>query len=196
MKKINSDCIVIGSGFGGSVTALRLVEKNYKVILIEKGKRFNNSDFPKTNWHVWKYLWFPKLFMYGIQCVTLFKNIPVVKYSIKYAAPWLGDHLTRQRPWVFDAQSLSFSVASWFQLHCSKTRLPGPSTYPCVDGNRALAKPNMIEESLKKSSANRQKKTFPLALWLRCLNKSVSPTRQYLFKLRFALDLNAAKANT
>ena len=78
MKKINSDCIVIGSGFGGSVTALRLVEKNYKVILIEKGKRFNNSDFPKTNWHIWKYLWFPKLFMYGIQCVTLFKNIFVL----------------------------------------------------------------------------------------------------------------------
>ena len=58
MKKFDSDYIVIGSGFGGSVSALRLVKKKYKVILIEKGKRYNNKDFPKTNWHLWKYLWF------------------------------------------------------------------------------------------------------------------------------------------
>jgi cholesterol oxidase len=55
------DYIVIGSGFGGSVASLRLVEKGYKVLLLEQGKRFNPEDFPKTNWNIPKYLWIPAL---------------------------------------------------------------------------------------------------------------------------------------
>ena len=69
------DVIIIGSGFGGSVSALRLSEKGYKVLVIEKGKWYKTKDFPRTNWNLRKYLWMPKLFMYGIQCITLLKNI-------------------------------------------------------------------------------------------------------------------------
>ena len=72
------DVVVIGSGFGGSVSALRLAEKGYKVLVLEKGKRYKTKDFPKTNWNLRKYLWFPKLFMYGIQCITLLKNVFVL----------------------------------------------------------------------------------------------------------------------
>ena len=72
------DVIIIGSGFGGSVSALRLAEKGYKVLVVEKGKRYKTKDFPKTNWNLRKYLWMPKLFMYGIQCITLLKNIFVL----------------------------------------------------------------------------------------------------------------------
>ena len=69
------DVVVIGSGFGGSVSALRLAEKGYDVLVLEKGKRYNTSDFPKTNWNIKKFLWMPNLFLYGIQCITLLKDV-------------------------------------------------------------------------------------------------------------------------
>ena len=72
------DVIVVGSGFGGSVSALRLAEKGYNVLVIEKGKRYRTADFPKTNWNFRKYYWMPHLFLYGIQCMTLLKNVFVL----------------------------------------------------------------------------------------------------------------------
>ena len=79
-KNINKifDVIIIGSGFGGSVSALRLAEKGYKVAVLEKGKRYKANDFPKSNWDIRKYLWFPRLFLYGIQCITLFRDLFVI----------------------------------------------------------------------------------------------------------------------
>lgn len=55
------DYIVIGSGFGGSVASLRLVEKGYSVLTLEQGKRYNPGDFTKINWNLPKYLWVPVL---------------------------------------------------------------------------------------------------------------------------------------
>jgi len=72
------DYVIIGSGFGGSVSAMRLAQKGYKVAVIEAGKRFKTNDFPKTNWSVRKFLWMPKLFMYGIQRIQLLKNVLVL----------------------------------------------------------------------------------------------------------------------
>ena len=75
------DAIIIGSGFGGSVSALRLAEKGYKVAVLERGKRYRSKDFPKTSWNIRKHLWFPKLFLYGIQCITLFRDLFVIHGS-------------------------------------------------------------------------------------------------------------------
>jgi cholesterol oxidase len=69
------DYIVIGSGFGGSVSALRLAEKGYKVAVLEKGKRYRTEDFPPTNWNLRKWLWMPNLGLYGIQMLTLLKHV-------------------------------------------------------------------------------------------------------------------------
>ena len=69
------DVIIVGSGFGGSVSALRLAEKGYKVLVVEKGKRYTSKDFPKTNWNIKKYFWMPRIFLYGIQAITLLKNV-------------------------------------------------------------------------------------------------------------------------
>ena len=75
MNRSNWDVIIVGSGFGGSVSALRLAEKGYHVLLIEKGKRYRSEDFPKTNWNLRKYFWMPRIFLYGIQCITLLKDV-------------------------------------------------------------------------------------------------------------------------
>jgi len=77
----NYDIIVIGSGFGGSVSALRLSEKGYKVGVLERGKKYHAKDFPKSSWNIKKYIWLPKLFLYGIQCITLFRNLFVIHGS-------------------------------------------------------------------------------------------------------------------
>lgn len=71
------DYIIIGSGFGGSVSALRLSEKGYKVLVIEKGKWYKASDFPKTNWNIKKWLWIPFLRCFGIMKMTFFRHITI-----------------------------------------------------------------------------------------------------------------------
>jgi cholesterol oxidase len=68
------DFVIVGSGFGGSVSALRLSEKGYRVGVLEMGKRWKREDFPKTNWNLRKYFWKPWLGMYGILQMTLVKD--------------------------------------------------------------------------------------------------------------------------
>jgi cholesterol oxidase len=72
------DYIVIGSGFGGSVASLRLVEKGYKVLTLEQGKRYNPADFPKTNWNLPKYLWLPSLRFFGFQKITFYSAASIL----------------------------------------------------------------------------------------------------------------------
>ena len=72
------DYIVIGSGFGGSVAALRLAEKGYTVGVMEKGKRFRPSDFPESNLQLRKYLWMPRLRLHGILQITWLKHLMVL----------------------------------------------------------------------------------------------------------------------
>ncbi|MBA3780625.1 GMC family oxidoreductase [Nocardioides sp. InS609-2] len=67
MTEYDYDVLVVGSGFGGSVTALRLTEKGYRVGVIEAGARFEDSDFPDTSWDVKRYLFRPEIGCYGIQ---------------------------------------------------------------------------------------------------------------------------------
>ncbi|HMQ49023.1 MAG TPA: GMC family oxidoreductase [Saprospiraceae bacterium] len=72
------DYIVIGSGFGGSVSAMRLSEKGYRVLVVEKGKRWKDSDFPKTNWNLPKFLWFPLFNWLGFQKMDFFKEVLIL----------------------------------------------------------------------------------------------------------------------
>lgn len=61
------DVVIIGSGFGGSVAALRLAEKGYEVHVYEAGRRFEDEDFARTSWDLRRYLWAPHLGCYGVQ---------------------------------------------------------------------------------------------------------------------------------
>jgi len=72
------DYIVIGSGFGGSVSAMRLSEKGYSVAVIEKGKKYETKDFPKSNWDIKKFLWAPIIKCFGFQKLTFFKEVFVL----------------------------------------------------------------------------------------------------------------------
>ena len=72
------DVLIIGSGFGGSVSAHRLTEKGYSVGVLEAGRRWKTADFPRTNWDLRRSLWFPRLGMKGIQRITLLKNILIL----------------------------------------------------------------------------------------------------------------------
>ncbi|PJM94259.1 GMC family oxidoreductase N-terminal domain-containing protein [Streptomyces sp. CB01373] len=72
------DVIVVGSGFGGSVSALRLTEKGYRVGVLEAGRRFTRATLPKNSWDLRNYLWAPKLGMYGIQRIHLLGNVMVL----------------------------------------------------------------------------------------------------------------------
>ena len=75
------DFVVIGSGFGGSVSAMRLAEKGYSVLVLERGKRFWDQDYATTNWNVWKYLWAPGLRCFGILQISLFRDVWVLHGS-------------------------------------------------------------------------------------------------------------------
>ncbi|MFI5497913.1 GMC oxidoreductase [Nocardia asteroides] len=70
MSDYDYDVIVIGSGFGGSVTALRLTEKGYRVGVLESGRRWNVEDYPKTNWNIRKSIWAPRLGLTGPQRIS------------------------------------------------------------------------------------------------------------------------------
>src|SRR5512135_2922972 len=72
------DYVIIGSGFGGSVSAMTLTEKGYSVLVLEKGKRYNDNDFATSNWQFWKYLWLPAVRAHGILQVSVLKGVMVL----------------------------------------------------------------------------------------------------------------------
>ena len=82
--KYDYDYVVIGSGFGGSVSALRLSEKGYRVLVIEKGKWWNSKDFAKTNWNLKRWMWLPVLRFWGILKLTYYRHIGIVSGAVSY----------------------------------------------------------------------------------------------------------------
>ncbi|MFJ8965011.1 FAD-dependent oxidoreductase [Lentzea sp. NPDC102401] len=74
----NFDVVIVGSGFGGSVAALRLTEKGYRVAVLEAGRRFADDEFAETSWNLRKYLWAPQLRCFGIQRIHLLRNVMVL----------------------------------------------------------------------------------------------------------------------
>ena len=72
------DVLVIGSGFGGSVAALRLTEKGYRVGVLEAGRRFEDAGYPRTSWDARRFFWAPKLGCLGIQRIHLLRNVIIL----------------------------------------------------------------------------------------------------------------------
>src|SRR3990172_8616766 len=72
------DYVIIGSGFGGSLSALRLTEKGYRVLVLEKGMRLSAADFPQSNWDLKRWLWLPSLKCFGLFKLTFFRHVGVL----------------------------------------------------------------------------------------------------------------------
>ena len=78
MAEFDFDVLVVGSGFGGSVTALRATEKGYRVGVLEAGRRFDTSTLPRSSWQLRRFLWAPALGLRGIQRITPLKDVAVL----------------------------------------------------------------------------------------------------------------------
>jgi len=105
------DFVIVGSGFGGSVTAMRLAQKGYRVAVLEAGKRWDAGDFPKSNWNAFKYLWAPRLRCFGIQNITLLKGVMVLHGSgVGGGSLVYANTLMRPADGVFDDPSWGNAV--------------------------------------------------------------------------------------
>jgi cholesterol oxidase len=129
-----ADVVVVGSGFGGSVAALRLAEKGYRVTVLEAGRRFADDEFPETSWRLPRFLWQPRLHWYGIQRMDLLRNVLVLSGagvgggSLVYA-----NTLYRPLPAFYadpqwkDITDWSGELAPWYD---QAERMLGVTTYP------------------------------------------------------------------
>jgi cholesterol oxidase len=107
------DFVIVGSGFGGSVSALRLVEKGYRVLLIEKGRRFRAQDFPKTNWDLRRWLWKPSLGLRGPFQMTFFRHVTTLSgVGVGGGSLVYGNTLPIPKDAFFSAQPWA-RLASW-----------------------------------------------------------------------------------
>ena len=107
------DWLVIGSGFGGSTSALRLAEKGYRVAVLECGRRFADEDFAKTTWDAAKYYWMPKLGMKGIFRLTLFRDIFVASgCGVGGGSLGYANTLYRARPAFYTDPQIA-ALADW-----------------------------------------------------------------------------------
>ncbi len=78
MASFDFDVMIIGSGFGGSVAALRAAEKGYRVGVMEAGRRWKDEDIPKTQWDLPRFLWQPEAEMYGIQRIEYLDDVLIL----------------------------------------------------------------------------------------------------------------------
>ncbi len=137
------DYIVIGSGFGGSVAALRLSEKGYRVLVLEKGRRWRAPDFPKRNWSLRRWLWLPFLRFFGFFKITWFRHVTVLSgVGVGGGSLVYANTLPLPRPEFFQAPSWSH-LADWEQeleeFYSLARKMLGAVTCPRLEtGDEAL----------------------------------------------------------
>ncbi|MDO5609322.1 MAG: FAD-binding protein, partial [Pseudomonadota bacterium] len=131
------DYAVIGSGFGGSVAALRLAEKGYRVVVIEQGRRWQADSLPKRNWQLSRWLWQPLLGLRGFFALRIFRHVVVLHGnavgggSITYANTLLvpPDEVWSQGEWAGLADWAQIMPAHYAtaqrMLGVTRNRLPG-----------------------------------------------------------------------
>jgi len=149
------DVIVIGSGFGGSVTALRLTEKGYRVGVLESGRRFDSGDYPKTNWNLRRFFWFPRLGMRGIQRLTLLRDVLVL------SGAGVGGGSLVYANTLYEPHDAFFTDEQWSRITDWKTELspfydqakrmlgatPHPTTTPADEVMKQIAVHFSVEDT-------------------------------------------------
>jgi cholesterol oxidase len=146
MANFDYDVLVIGSGFGGSVAALRAVEKGYRVGVMEAGKRWADEDIPRTQWNLPRFLWLPAAELYGIQRIEYLDDVLV----LSGAGVGGGSHIYANTLYVppkqfFDAPEWA-AITDWADelapCYDQATRMLGAIRYPYMptDVDRAVQK--------------------------------------------------------
>ncbi len=130
------DIVIVGSGFGGSVSALRLAEKGYRVGVLEAGRRFTPDTLPKTSWDVRNFLWAPRLGMRGIQRITLLKDIVVLSAAGVGGGSLVYANTLYQPPASFFADPRWASITDWAAElaphYAQAARMLGVTTQPTM----------------------------------------------------------------
>ena len=131
------DWVVIGSGFGGSVSALRLAEKGYSVRVIESGRRYEDEDFAESTWQVRRYYWMPKIGLRGIFRMTTFKDVFIVSGSgVGGGSLGYANTLYRARPAFFSHPQWDGLAEDWEREltphYDTAERMLGVTTYEGV----------------------------------------------------------------
>lgn len=144
MKNADFDWLVIGSGFGGSVSALRLVEKGYRVGVLERGRRYRDEDLPKSAWQFNKYLWAPALGLKGIMRMSLFRHVFFPSQSgVGGGSTVYGGVLYRAKPEFFENVQWR-ELGHWDRLlqphYDTAERMLGVKTVPFDSTNQQLAR--------------------------------------------------------
>lgn len=128
------DWLVIGSGFGGSVSALRLAEKGYRVGVFERGRRYRDEDFAKSAWQLNKFLWAPVLGLKGILRMAMFRHVLAVSgAAVGGGSIVYSNTLYRAKPEFFQNQQWR-TLASWDKVlqphYDTAERMLGVQTVP------------------------------------------------------------------
>lgn len=154
-REFDYDVLVVGSGFGGSVAALRLTEKGYRVGVMEAGRRFTDEQLPSSNWDVRKYLWAPWARCFGIMRITLLKDVLIASGtgvgggSLVYANTLYEplDPFYRDRQWAHLADWKDELAPHYAQAKkmLGVTTYPGSS--PADERLRALARDYGVEDT-------------------------------------------------
>ena len=141
------DVLVIGSGFGGSVTALRLTEKGYRVGVLEAGLRFGDADYPRTSWDARKFFWAPKLGCKGIQRIHLLRDVIILAGagvgggSLVYANTLYqpGDTFYNDRQWAHITDWRAELASHYDQAERMLGVVPNPTMTPSDEVLRRVA---------------------------------------------------------
>ena len=140
-SNLDFDFVVIGSGFGGSVSALRLTEKGYRVAVMEMGRRWRAEDFPATNWAFWRWFWRPRVALRGFFNMRFFRHVVILHGcavgggSITYANTLVAprDNVWRNGSWAgladWTAEMPRHFATAIRMLGVVENRLLGPADH-------------------------------------------------------------------
>src|SRR5690349_1693208 len=153
------DIVVVGSGFGGSVTALRLTEKGYRVGVLEAGRRFTPETLPRTSWDLRAFLWAPALGLRGIQRITLLKDIVVLSAAGVGGGSLVYANTLYQPPATFFADPRWAGITDWaaeLEPHYAQAaRMLGvteqPSITPSDEVIRAVAEDMGVGDTFRRT---------------------------------------------
>jgi cholesterol oxidase len=110
------DVAIVGSGFGGSIAALRLTEKGYRVLVIEAGSRYRDEDFAKNSFDLKRFLFFPRIGLRGIQRIDFLRNVMVMSGAGVGGGSLVYANTLYRPPTTFFKTGSWAKVADWQKL--------------------------------------------------------------------------------